>query len=784
MPDEVEIKHSIDKDHIEPLAYVFIIVITLLSLLWVYQQSKVTLDNAVAHYMENVRSNSLLATEHINDAFKNIYKSLRTISALPSVRKIDRYGTNIDDDDHATIQQIYNDLAYDINVSKVYIVPLDFDHTKIDKITGKPQEPTMMFDKHIKSEEGEGEPEVEDHEYDYFTRLMQDLKQDPIASSHFSQGHLPVYSSPILITYDNTVYNTTKRDEEREGIILSVPFFDKYGHLKGVVAAIIRTRVFKDTLPNAYISLVHNENNTVISKEQDFSADAQTAAAMKKSVKNTPAAKPLFSEVIPLKFSASSGWSVYVSYPSSSFYEGNEAKVIQRTTLASYILCILLSGLSMWAFYILKRRMELEKENARIEASFHEKETLEMRMAEHIENVRLAHNRALQAVAAAEKADEAKSDFLANMSHELRTPMNSIIGMTRLLVEEKDLNDEAREMVEIVNKSARSLLEILNDILDLSKIEAKGLFLEIIPFDMRESAARVVETLAPLASEKGLTLSCHLDPDIPTLMGDPLRFGRILTNLVGNAIKYTYTGQVELSLKAAATSDDKIMITGMVTDTGIGIPEEKLSLIFEKFTQADASTTRQFGGTGLGLAITRHLIDLMGGEIGVSSKVGQGSAFSFSIPFACAGAADNKTEATSAIMAIMEEHADRIKVGEATVLIAEDHPMNQILIRKLLKRLGIEHIDMVEDGVQAMNAIAERRYDLIFMDCHMPMKNGYDTAREIRALGMTTPIIAMTANAMVGDKERCLEAGMDDYVSKPIDPDTLRQVMSRWLDLS
>ena len=773
---------NIKTDSAEPLVYVFIILVSVLSFVWIGQQHKIALNNARTHYIDSLRNNSALSTEHVNDHFKNIYKSLRTIAALPSIRNTDRHGTNIDDDDHETIQQIYNDLAYDINVSEIYIVPIDFNHGKFDPITRRYEEPILMFDKHAKGTDKNGKPEIEDEEYDYFTALMSSMRTKDISEKNIQNGQLPIYTSPEITTCDNRLYNKTGNEADRKGVILSVPFFAPDGTLKGTVSTIIRTDVLKTFINQASASLLYQ--NKIITTADDVQKPSPVSAVPKSMRNNNNNNnKELYAEKFPLTFASNNGWALWVTHPESNFLMSNEVGVINRTTLASYISSIVLTLLFLWIFYTFKRRLYLNREKMMMEARYREKAELEARMAEHIENVRLAHNRALNAVAAAEKADEAKSEFLANMSHELRTPMNSIIGMTRLILEEKHLDTETREMVDIVNRSGKSLLEILNDILDLSKIEAKGLQLEIIPFDVRESVVGVIETLAPLASEKGLTLSSALDDNIPQLMGDPLRLGRILTNLIGNAIKYTYTGQVELSLRYEAVNEENGMLSGVVTDTGIGIAQEKLDLIFEKFTQADASTTRQFGGTGLGLAITRHLIDLMGGTIGVTSTVGKGSAFNFSIPFKVAGSSNIRQEAVATIMDIFEQNRERLAPEATSVLIAEDHPMNQILIRKLLRRMGLVDIDMVEDGVKALEALEKKDYDVIFMDCHMPNKNGYDTARDIRVQGRKIPIIAMTANAMVGDKERCLEAGMDDYVSKPVDPDILKKVLSQWITI-
>ncbi|MBW7910265.1 MAG: response regulator [Alphaproteobacteria bacterium] len=381
----------------------------------------------------------------------------------------------------------------------------------------------------------------------------------------------------------------------------------------------------------------------------------------------------------------------------------------------------------------------------------------------------------------AEAANIAKSDFLANMSHELRTPLNSIIGMTHLLMG-STLPAPQRELVESVHKSSANLLEIVNDILDLSKIEAGEVTLESLGFDLSYVLDSVLMTLEQLAREKGLSLVGRYNPSaLPYIVGDPLRVSRILMNLISNAVKYTEKGSVEVFAQATPTADGSVEICCEVRDTGIGIPPEKQAQIFDKFVQADTSTTRRYGGTGLGLAITRELVELMGGTIGVESAMGSGSTFRFVIPF----------KTTTQISALRDRKKRKpqshgnLQPAAARVLIAEDHPMNQILMTRLMEGFGISRFDIVENGRGAATQAKTGHWDLILMDCHMPEMSGYDATREIRAGELGTkrhiPIIAMTANAMTGEKEKCLRFGMDDYISKPIDIDELRDILGQWI---
>ncbi len=402
-----------------------------------------------------------------------------------------------------------------------------------------------------------------------------------------------------------------------------------------------------------------------------------------------------------------------------------------------------------------------------------------------IEEVVCQYDGLVAAKQQADQASQAKGEFLANMSHELRTPLNSIIGLSRMLTEDAPKDSEEQAMNRTVHKSATNLLEIVNDILDLSKIDAGQVVLEDIGFDLKEIVANVTETMASTASAKGFSLNySYLSQDIPYLKGDPVRVGRILTNLVSNAIKYTGQGGVDVNIDFQSIDDDKIEIYCSVVDTGIGIPEEKLTSIFQKFSQVDEATTRKFGGTGLGLAITKELIEMMGGEIGVDSVLGQGSTFWFKIPFEIAKKIHNELKITKEMIAPVANDDGKIRVPTANILIAEDHELNQAFIKKLITRIGFLNFTLVENGVLALQAYKEDKFDLILMDCHMPEKNGYETTKAIRKLEERTdqhiPIIALTADAMLGTRDKCLRVGMDDYITKPINSDTFKLILGRW----
>lgn len=429
----------------------------------------------------------------------------------------------------------------------------------------------------------------------------------------------------------------------------------------------------------------------------------------------------------------------------------------QRSGLLAGLLALAAITFLLFRFFLQKSRsnQEIQRQNREIERQHAEIERQNKHLAE---------------------GSRFKSIFLSNMSHEIRTPLNTVIGMSRLL-DDTELRPKQREYVESIKFASENLLTLISDILDFSKIEAGKIDFHAAPFRLRELLTKQTNMFRINAAQKKLDMQLDIDPEVPEVVtGDAARLNQILLNLLGNAVKFTEKGRIDLkcSIEAAGEQNTDIPVRFEVRDTGIGIEPEKLNYIFDAFVQAGEHTHLRHGGTGLGLAIARQLIELQGGKIQVQSEAGKGSVFSFTLPFRPGELVEPDQPGN--------QPPSKTKLPTRKILLAEDNHFNQMLARELLNKImDTPEVDVAENGAIALQKALGTTYDLILMDIKMPVMDGLSATRALRAAGISAPIIALTANATAGEEERCLESGMEDYVTKPIDPKILREKISRWI---
>ncbi|MEK6701909.1 MAG: ATP-binding protein [Planctomycetota bacterium] len=716
-----------------------------------------------------------LQARNVSTTLNRMYEGLRTIARLPGVRNIDRYAKNFSDDARLTVQEIYNNLGSNVAMSEVYIVPLDLQPDKIDPVTGKPQAPITTFDhtiigrtadsdEHGSHDEAKVE-EIEIHEYRLMRRQLDFLASRFADESSIKGLEYPAVIGPQVVTCDNSRFHVDHpNDQDRSGLVYSVPFYAPDGKLKGCVSGVILSASLGDLLETGDYAISSPDYGFFVAN----SKQPGTAAASPRSRNATidPTLPFCESRVLPI-VDMMGEWRLWVGRSPRQLAATDAMRGAQEGLRAGLVLALVVAAALTVIGWLVARGLERARARAtELEATVRARTRL--------------LNTALQE---ADAASRAKSEFLANMSHEIRTPMTAIVGYSNLLLDHTQTPSDRMECVQTICRNGEHLLSIINDILDISKIEAGKMTVERVPVSPVQLAHEVRSLLDMRAGEKQLELKVVQDWPLPEqILGDPVRLRQVLVNLVGNAIKFTRSGSVTVRV---AFDQAASMLHLQVRDTGIGMTKEQLANLFQPFSQGDTTTTRKFGGTGLGLSISRQLAEKMGGTLLVDSTPGQGSTFTFQLP---TGPVDHSrllhSPPPSAATEVAAPGPARVMIPYR-ILLAEDGPDNQRLIAFHLRRAGAT-VEIAENGRIAVERTLAAQltltpFDLILMDMQMPELDGYGATSELRAKGLTIPILALTAHAMAEDRLKCLSAGCSDFLTKPIDPKTLVLNCQRWL---